>query len=1068
MPDYRLLVLVVSLAFCALGCDALEQARDLDEDLEAADNAGFPATRLTSQAPGATRYLDAGTRPEPDSGITVERDVNNGRDDAGADAFDDVDGGIFLDVESDAADAIANQAPIAEYIYPNVVPAEGGALVTVEGARFSPRIVVQIDGEAVEYVDVIDEFTLLFRSPPLSPGPHGVKLLNPGASAVVPDALLAVEALRVDGVDPGNVSLAGGQVVRVTGAGFGPDTRFVIGDREADVLGIGDGTSADLVAPPHPVEGRVDVIAIDRDIARLAGALEYRRQPELRRLLPDRVDAAGGTPVRIDGYGLGDDCAVVLGSLTAPLERLADGGWGFVAPPGAPGVSDAALDCGARGTDVLAGALTYDADLAAGPSLVWPDAGFTRGGALISITGSGLDGVDEVRFGDAVASVVRTSDTRVDVLSPFAGAGRVDITVSTADDSWTLDDAFTFFEQPVFEGLDPASGPRAGGFEVLLRGTNLETIDALRVDQAPVAFEQTADGLRFTAPGGAAGPAPTTVEIGSLQLDPGFPLLYLDETSVDRYFPGEVAVAGGSRIVVVGSGFDDSCRVLVDGIDAATDVLAGGFLVATAPPHAEGTVPIEVSGCTEWTAPTPLRYVSTTEGVGGIGGGAIDGEVVVTVLEAGTGQPIEGATVRVGTRESDPWVALTDTRGLASFVDDELVGPQTITAYAEGRSTESYVNANAREITFLLAQLPPPPCDPTIEDCSPPPPPPTGTVIGFLTGLRKVADPPPGAYLVAYIETTRLSPGYPNPYGGPDSRMLEDGPFALTTRLGDMALIAACGWEDGETGEFTPRRFGVVRGITMREDDDPVRLAVECDIPLSEVGSYKLVDSLALSDDPNAFPGVYRATPMLNFGGEGVYQSLPDIEADEPVFYGGAFPVFEGVLEDVTIDITAGAYPLMSNVPQQVAYLRGLQSTERVWTFPGLLDVPQVVTPSPEDPRLVDGYIEWSVDPSTGTPDLYYLSVTSSDAEFSRWTVFVPGYQTAINLAEFPDFAESVGLVPGPGEAREFVNLFIRGVDLDVFDFDDFNRFSLRSRNWRASSAVNTSISLVAPVFPAE
>jgi hypothetical protein len=357
------------------------------------------------------------------------------------------------------------------------------------------------------------------------------------------------------------------------------------------------------------------------------------------------------------------------------------------------------------------------------------------------------------------------------------------------------------------------------------------------------------------------------------------------------------------------------------------------------------------------------------------------------------------------------------------------------------------VDVDASTVTMVLARLPPPP-----DVGGGPPGPDPGVIIGFLTGLRKATDPPPGARLAAYIETTRLAPGYPNPEPGSGSRLLEDGPFTIETRLGDMALVASCGWEDEATLAFTPRSLGVVRGIQIRETDGPVRLAVQCDIPLSEAATFKITDAPALAEDPLMFPSRFLAIPVLDFGGEGVFETLPTQESAASLFTAGAYPLFEGILSDVRIDFTAGAYPENGIVPSSSTYLRGLSRLDRVLSFPGLLDVPEFLHPSFEDPVIRDGYIEWAVDPATRTPDLYYLSISSANPGFSRWAVYVPGDQTSINLADFPGSYEGIGVVPRPGIPLDSINIYVRALDLDVFDFDEFDSYVLRARNWRAAS----------------
>jgi hypothetical protein len=66
----------------------------------------------------------------------------------------------------------------------------------------------------------------------------------------------------------------------------------------------------------------------------------------------------------------------------------------------------------------------------------------------------------------------------------------------------------------------------------------------------------------------------------------------------------------------------------------------------------------------------------------------------------------------------------------------------------------------------------------------------------------------------------------------------------------------------------------------------------------------------------------------------------------------------------------------------------------------------------------------------------------------------VPGHQRDLNLADFPEFRESIGWVPSPGDPGTVITFFIRAIDRDVFDFDSFDRYALRSAGWN-SVAVN-------------
>ena len=101
--------------------------------------------------------------------------------------------------------------------------------------------------------------------------------------------------------------------------------------------------------------------------------------------------------------------------------------------------------------------------------------------------------------------------------------------------------------------------------------------------------------------------------------------------------------------------------------------------------------------------------------------------------------------------------------------------------------------------------------------------------------------------------------------------------------------------------------------------------------------------------------------------------------------------------------------------------------------------------------------------------ELVAVGTASSEASFSRWSVFVPGYQTSVNLAEFPDFSDAVGgAVAGPGEARVSLSVYLRALDVDVFDYDDFSRTNLRQRNWRAISSNYATVTLQEGAAPRE
>lgn len=990
--------------------------------------------------------------------------------DTGGDASED--GSYFdPDVTLDTDDDVALNAPIIDFVMPGSGSTEGGELVVIEGAYFDTSAQVLIEGVLQPQVDLVDEYTLLFFTEPHPAGVVDIKVVTDGGSANAPNAYRFEAPLTVTGVEPATGPTPGRYDVIVRGSGFDRDTRFLFGEREALGVRVVDDSEAIVQVPPGDRDRSVDVVAFDDRFGRLRDGFAYQSTPDLNRVVPSIARASGGDALRLDAEGVDEDCEARIDGVAVPIERGPTGWPTITAPGGQPGLVDVAVDCGERGVDILIDAVRYVADDSARVTGLWPRAGFASGGAVATVTGFGLDAVTTVRFGDEDARIVNRGETWLDVVVPPGDPGPVDVRVSA--DLWvdTLEDGYRYHVVPTFTGATPDSGPGSTGFDTRILGRDLDEIDGLTADGRDLDILGRSDtSIDVVMPPGAAGPVRLYARSGGIDFATPLTLWYRGERRFDGFFPPTGAVSGGTVLYVAGEGFNARCRVSIDGVPQPTDILSSGLLATVTPPGEEGGTPVGVMGCgdgTAWEAPRPFVYVDPEGLPGGVSGGGIDGELRVSVREFGTDMPIPDATVQVSVRSGTPFVGLTDEAGQITFTGDELVGPQTVSAWAEGRSAETYVDVDARDVTLMLTQIPPPPCDPSDPDCAPPPPPPLAEIVGFVTGLRKVVDPPPGAVLAARLETTRQAPGYSNPDPGPESRVYEEGPFRLTSRLGDVALVALCGYEILETGEFVPLAMGVERGLHFTPANLEHRTTIDCNIPLEQSLSVKLTDAPELLPPAGpedvagvGYPGTYRARLIFDFGGEGVLESLLPIEGRSSILSGGRFPALRGPLEGVFFDVVGGVYPDVGTLPYAEAWAHNLRGYERLVVTPALLPVPEIVIPTEENPRLIDGYVEWTIDDTRARPDFYYISAGSSADGFPRWLLFVPGSSTSFHLTDFASFREAIGDIPGPGEPARTFSVYIRAVDVVAFDYDDFNRYALRTRNWRSSSVMYRTVTL--------
>jgi hypothetical protein len=104
-----------------------------------------------------------------------------------------------------------------------------------------------------------------------------------------------------------------------------------------------------------------------------------------------------------------------------------------------------------------------------------PKSGPGAGRTTVTITGKNFDGASAVRFGGQQAeSFTIASATSIAAVSP-AGAGTVDVTVTTPGGTSATAKGDKFEYVPAVEALSPAEGPTAGGTEVTIAGSGFAT-----------------------------------------------------------------------------------------------------------------------------------------------------------------------------------------------------------------------------------------------------------------------------------------------------------------------------------------------------------------------------------------------------------------------------------------------------------------------------------------------------------------------------------------------------------------------------------------------------------------
>jgi alpha-tubulin suppressor-like RCC1 family protein len=280
------------------------------------------------------------------------------------------------------------------------------------------------------------------------------------------------------------------------------------------------------------------------------------------------LEPRASTPVTVSnlsgvtGISAGDQDSVALltgGSLEAwgsnVSGSLGDGSIG--------GLSDIPMNvlnvAGAAG--VSAGGshmLAFGASLPA-VTAISPKSGAIGGGTSVTITGVSLGGTTAVHFGaTSAATFTINSATSVTATSP-AGSGTVDVTITTPAGTSPAGaaDRFSYRPPPTVSKLSAKGGPATGGTSITITGTELS--GTTNVEFGGVAASQftvvSATTITAVAPAHVAGTTDVRVTTGSGQSSASTKDRFKYTPTVEGFSPPSGPLAGGTNVVISGSGF---------------------------------------------------------------------------------------------------------------------------------------------------------------------------------------------------------------------------------------------------------------------------------------------------------------------------------------------------------------------------------------------------------------------------------------------------------------------------------------------------------------------------------
>jgi len=402
----------------------------------------------------------------------------------------------------------------------------------------------------------------------------------------------------------GGCTLAGGQLLTVTGTFLLGATNATIGGKAAAVVSSNSSTQATITCPSQPLAGPYNLVitvpAGNPSPYTNAYPIPYQEAggPTITDVSPDTGTVAGGTSVTISGTGFtSTPVSVTFGGTHATCAAPASANEiTCTAPPAAnPGVVDVQVN-NSHGLSFYTDndKFTYST----GPSItsITPNHAPASGSPVTSlvITGANLGDATSVSFGSTVLTgddfVAKPSGTEIDILLTVSHAPDVvDVTVTTPEGTATAKDIFRFIgtAAPHITSISPTSG--SAGDAITFTGSGFAAETSVTFDGVPSPDVQVTSDTSLVAtvpPGVAAGIVDVAVVTSNgTATDTGAFTVNLSNAPTITTISPKTG-GPGTVVAILGTGFTNVTGVngvTFDGVNATYTVNSGTSITANAP-----------------------------------------------------------------------------------------------------------------------------------------------------------------------------------------------------------------------------------------------------------------------------------------------------------------------------------------------------------------------------------------------------------------------------------------------------------------------------------------------------
>ncbi|GAB3984884.1 IPT/TIG domain-containing protein [Plantactinospora veratri] len=373
------------------------------------------------------------------------------------------------------------------------------------------------------------------------------------------------------------------------------------------------GATATGILATVTLTGTVGVVPVNINVGSLIlaeatceRALPVAAAPTAATINPNSGPQSGGQQVTITGTNFVPGATTVtFDGVPATNVAVAPDGTSLTAttPAGEVGPASVVVSTASGDSDSLAYTYIADGSDAVITDLT-PTSGPTAGGTLVTITGSGFEGVTGVTF-DGIPGTdftVNPAATEITVVTPSNDAGPA--TVNLVFPAGTAAAPVFTFVAPTITDVEPDQGPTSGGTTVTITGTGLTGATGVTFGGnlgTNLVVNPAGTSLTVTTPAGAAGPVDVVVLLAGpdATAPDGFAYL-LAAPTISDIDPDQGPTGGGTTVTVNGSGFvpgGTTVNICGQSIAAASVTVSpdGLSLTFVTPPCATGNSTVTVT-----------------------------------------------------------------------------------------------------------------------------------------------------------------------------------------------------------------------------------------------------------------------------------------------------------------------------------------------------------------------------------------------------------------------------------------------------------------------------------------